>query len=190
MKKRELRNEYLKKRIAFSAADYAARNEAILERVKQHVDFAAVKVLHVFLPFLDRKEVDTRLINEYVSKNFPHVDIVVPKSNFDDITMESYRVDEHMELHETKLGIDEPETGTFVEPGKIDLVIAPLVIFDKKGYRVGYGKGFYDRFLKTCRPDVRTVGLCFFEPVETIDDVNEFDVPMNSCITPEKIWTF
>jgi len=190
MKKRELRKIYLQKRIDLSAAEYAAKNQAILERIKQHADFHTLKTLHVFLPFLNRKEVDTRLINEYVSRNFPHVDIVVPKSNFDDITMESYRVDAHMELHETKLGIDEPETGTRVEPETIDLIIAPLVIFDKKGYRVGYGKGFYDRFLKTCRADVQVIGLCFFEPVDEIDDINEFDMPMSHCITPEKVWTF
>lgn len=189
MNKRELRKTYLQKRLDLSDKQYEQANKAMLERLKQ-TDFTAIKTLHIFLPFLDRREVDTRLINEYVSKNFPHIDIVFPKSNFDDLTMESYRVDEHMSLHETTLGIDEPESGTFVSPEKIDMVIVPLVIFDKRGYRVGYGKGFYDRFLKTCRVDVQVIGLSFFEPVDIIDDINEYDMPMKQCITPEKIWTF
>ena len=76
-----------------------------------------------------------------------------------------------------------------IQNSKIDLVLIPLLCFDKKGYRVGYGKGYYDRFLAECRPDVMKIGLSIFEPVDEISDVDEFDVKMDYCITPNKIWS-
>ena len=73
---------------------------------------------------------------------------------------------------------------------KIDLVIVPLLAFDIKGYRVGYGKGFYDKYFLKTRPNCIKVGLSFFDPVDMISDKNEFDVPLNYCVTPNKIYEF
>lgn len=70
------------------------------------------------------------------------------------------------------------------------MVLIPLLAFDKNGYRVGYGKGFYDRFLAECRPDVVKVGLSVFEPIDEITDLNEFDIKMDFCITPNRVWQF
>ena len=70
------------------------------------------------------------------------------------------------------------------------MVILPLLAFDQQGYRVGYGKGFYDKFLSGCREDCLKVGFSYFEPIETIDDCNEFDVPLDLCITPQNVYVF
>jgi 5-formyltetrahydrofolate cyclo-ligase len=72
-----------------------------------------------------------------------------------------------------------------IDAATIDLVIVPLVCVDKSGHRVGYGKGFYDRFLKQVRTDCVKVGLSYFEPVERIDDVHEGDVRLDFVITPK-----
>jgi 5-formyltetrahydrofolate cyclo-ligase len=66
----------------------------------------------------------------------------------------------------------------------------PLLIFDKQGNRVGYGKGFYDRFLQKCSPNALKVGICLEKPIEQIEDLNEFDVKMDVCITPFGVWRF
>jgi len=55
---------------------------------------------------------------------------------------------------------------------------------------VGYGKGYYDRFLKRCRTDCLKVGLSYFGPVETIPEAHDADIPLDCCITPEVIQTF
>ena len=70
------------------------------------------------------------------------------------------------------------------------MVLVPLLGFDERGHRVGYGKGFYDRFLAECNPKIQKIGLSLFEPVAQIDDTSDFDIPLDACITPNRIWYF
>jgi len=63
-------------------------------------------------------------------------------------------------------------------------VIVPLLAIDKRGHRVGYGKGYYDKLLSQCKPTCMKVGVTLFEPIEEIEDVNEMDVPLDYCLTP------
>ena len=84
----------------------------------------------------------------------------------------------------------EPTDNTEVEPQLLDLIIIPLLAFDEKGYRVGYGKGFYDRFLSRCKPGCIKVGVSWFPPIAAIEDKDEFDVPLDFCITPERVYVF
>ena len=71
-----------------------------------------------------------------------------------------------------------------------DLIIVPLLAVDAQGHRVGYGKGFYDRFLSKCRPDCLKVGLNYFEPDERIVDVGEHDIKLDACVTPTEVFCF
>ena len=89
-----------------------------------------------------------------------------------------------------RFNILEPLNGDVIPPEMLDLIFVPLLAFDRKGFRVGYGRGFYDRYLPACRRDVVKVGFSFFDPVDKIDDINEFDVPLNLCITPTCIYEF
>jgi len=86
--------------------------------------------------------------------------------------------------------IHEPMDGTVTAAGIIDMVFVPMLIFDTRGYRIGYGKGFYDKYLDQCRPDCIKVGFCYFDPVDKIEDTHDFDVPLNLCITPQKVYVF
>jgi 5-formyltetrahydrofolate cyclo-ligase len=106
--------------------------------------------------------------------------------------MSHYLLTKDTVFEENKWKISEPSTVGNLRSSvfSIDLVLIPLLCFDKKGYRVGYGKGYYDRFLTECRPDVLKIGLSIFEPIDEIIDVTEFDIKMNYCITPNKIWSF
>ncbi|MFT7351177.1 MAG: 5-formyltetrahydrofolate cyclo-ligase [Flavobacterium sp.] len=73
---------------------------------------------------------------------------------------------------------------------KIDVVFVPLLAFDLQGNRVGYGKGFYDKFLANCKPTTIKIGISFFEAEEKISDVFAKDVKLDYCITPEKVYSF
>ena len=66
----------------------------------------------------------------------------------------------------------------------------PLLVCDKKGNRIGYGKGFYDNFLADCKPETIKIGLSFFEVENNEFSILETDIPLNFCVTPDKVYTF
>ena len=87
------------------------------------------------------------------------------------------------------LGFLEPVKGSpAASPTILQAVIVPGLAFDKKGFRLGYGAGYYDRFLKRCRPDCKKIGLNFYEPVPKIEDTHDGDVPVDLVITPERLF--
>jgi len=88
------------------------------------------------------------------------------------------------------LGIPEPQNGLTVPPSEIEVVFIPLLAYDKKGHRVGYGKGFYDRFLSKCKPNTLKIGLSLFEPEEKIEGLDATDIPLDYCVTPVKVYEF
>jgi 5-formyltetrahydrofolate cyclo-ligase len=106
--------------------------------------------------------------------------------------MVAYQVQSNDSLVTSALGIQEPdpELCQKVNMADIDLVIIPLLAFDAKGNRVGYGKGFYDRFLQDCQPDTLKIGVCLDEPVQRIDDVEAHDIPLDLCISPTGLHLF
>ena len=69
------------------------------------------------------------------------------------------------------------------------MVFIPLLQADVRGNRLGYGKGFYDRYLALCRPDVIKIGLNFFEPIPIIS-TEETDIPLDYLIIPNRIYEF
>lgn len=73
---------------------------------------------------------------------------------------------------------------------KIEVVFIPLLAYDKNGNRIGYGKGFYDRFLDKCSTETIKIGLSFFDQEQHIIDVSENDVKLNYCVTPKKIYCY
>jgi 5-formyltetrahydrofolate cyclo-ligase len=85
--------------------------------------------------------------------------------------------------------IPEPEGGVQIQDNQIEVVFVPLLAFDIKGHRVGYGKGFYDIFLKNC-PNAIKIGLSFFEAETTLEDQKAYDIPLDYCITPNQIYHF
>ena len=87
-------------------------------------------------------------------------------------------------------GITEPVGGTVVKPTDFDIVLIPLLAFDKNGHRVGYGRGFYDRYLVKCRPDCLKIGISLFDPVDLIEEVESFDIPLDIAICPAKLYDF
>ncbi len=183
MTKAEIRKLYIAKRKQLSQADYDLLNQSLLKQFQQ-LDLSTVEVIHLFLPIHARKEPDTFLIRQWLEVNHPQIGRVFPKADFAHHTMQNFADNESLELAINAFGIPEPITGNLVETTQIDLMLIPLLAFDKQGYRVGYGKGFYDRFIAQCRPDVRLIGLSFFEPVDQIDDLNPFDRKLNECLMP------
>ena len=190
MDKATLRKLYLDKRQKLSRSEYWTLTDALLDEVKCF-NWSGYSLVHVFLPIRNKNEVDTFSILNFFKENFPDLKIVIPRTDFKNLRMENVLFDhEYTILGRNKFDIPEPIHGTIIPADQIDLVFIPLLAYDKLGNRVGYGKGFYDRFLVNCRTNVKKVGLSYFNPVEAIIDLNEFDVKMDACICPGKIWKF
>lgn len=187
MTKAELRKNFQTKRSQLSQASYEALNYQLLGQFKR-LNLAGVSCIHLFLPIHKRKEPDTFLIRNWLAVQHPQIKRVFPKANFANNTMQNYMDNEQLQLAINAFGIPEPVAGNTIDVLQIDMVLVPLLAFDKQGYRVGYGKGFYDRFMAQCRPGTRFVGLSFFEPVDGISDVNEFDLRIHECLLPRGIY--
>jgi len=142
---------------------------------------------HIFLSISEKKEVNT----EYLMHILQGKDksIVVSKADFSTGEMQHFLLQENTFLKTSKYGIPEPVSGIEISPEIIDVVFVPLLAYDVKGNRVGYGKGFYDRFLKKCNPQTQIVGLSYFPPEPEIFIENN-DVPLNFCISPKNILDF
>ena len=104
--------------------------------------------------------------------------------------MSHFLLTDYTKIKKNEYNIPEPVNGLPVPSETIEVVFVPLLAFDIFGNRIGYGKGFYDKFLAECKPETIKIGLSFFEAVKQIDDVFESDVKLDYCVTPEKIYTF
>lgn len=189
MNKTELRKIALKKREQLGEKQGVEMLSKVLEHFSEF-DFSNIKIVHVYLPIKRKHEMDTFKVIDFLRAHKPSLLIVVPRSNFKSLEMENVVYDEHTILEENEYGILEPMNGEVIDDNKIDLVICPLLTFDKRGYRVGYGKGFYDRFLEKCRGDVVKIGLSYFEPEEKIEDINDTDVSLDYVISSSRLWKF
>ena len=189
MTKDQLRKEYKQRRNALSLSAKAAFNQQIFEQLKQF-EWSWYRYVHVYLPMHKFNEPDTAQFVKWLQTFQPQVKLVISKSDFSTGEMHNYLLEENTDLVENNWGILEPLHGELVEEQEIDFVLVPLLIFDERGNRIGYGKGFYDRFLARCRADVESYGISFFEAVQAINDVGEWDVKLSGCVTPSKIYSF
>ncbi|HMJ08572.1 MAG TPA: 5-formyltetrahydrofolate cyclo-ligase [Pyrinomonadaceae bacterium] len=189
MNKAELRKLYLARQKNLSAAERDERSERIAQAFFRDLDLSQVSFLHCFLPIAKFNEVDTANIFKRVWAEFPDIRTLVPRVNFETGIMESVVYSADDELVQNLWGIHEPMHKKTVPAINVDMVIAPGVCFDKRGHRVGYGKGFYDRFLGTCRPDCVKIGVSLFAPVEEISDIHDGDVQLEFVVTPDEILT-
>ena len=186
MKKDELRKIYYQKRLLVDEIQRKKLMEKILQELKKLA--LANKYVSIYLPIERNNEIDTYPIIELIEKMGGK--IVVPKSNFQTGIMTHFLLTKKTRLELNEFDIPEPINEKAVLNSQIDLVLVPLLIFDQFGHRVGYGKGFYDRFLSDCRADAIKIGLCDFSPVEQISPLLSSDIAMDFCVTTDKFYAF
>ncbi|WP_296638306.1 5-formyltetrahydrofolate cyclo-ligase [Polaribacter sp.] len=182
MLKTELRKIFKQKRQDLSFSDTQNLQQNIYQQIYD-LDISSVKIIHVFLTLEKFKEIDTKPIIDYFrSKN---IQIVVSKSNFINNTLTHFYLENDTQIELNKYGIPEPKNAVQAKEIDLDIVFVPLLISDKNNYRVGYGKGFYDRFLSNCRKDCKKIGLNFFTPIRHIADKNQFDISLDLVLYPK-----
>lgn len=181
MKKEELRRLYKLKRKELPVDIIQQYQESIYKQVFQ-LEFSSIKNIHIFLSMENMKEIDTFPIIHFFRKK--QKKIIVSKCNFENNTLSHFLLEENTVLKTNKFGVPEPVNAKEINIKEIDLVFVPMLISDEKKYRVGYGKGFYDRFLSDCKPSIKTIGINFFKPIKKIEDIHKFDVALNQIIYP------
>lgn len=185
MTKNALRNKYnaLRQRLSFQDLD-----ELSLQIANQslHLNIWNFKYYHLFLSIKEKKEINTEYILQII---FGYdAQVVVPKVNGEHL--DHFLLTDSTQLKLNTWNIPEPVEGIHIPPESLDVVFIPLLAFDKLGNRIGYGKGYYDRFLASCKSDIIKVGLSFFPPEDEILDVSSHDIPLNFAVTPKEIFQF
>ena len=196
MTKVELRQEFLTERKALTADEVSRRSLLIAELffnfLAKNKLASEPGILHTFLPIQRKNEVDTWPIIRHVWAAFKHIQVAASVTDVAQGMLSHYLISPEIPLVENRWGIPEPPTQGNQPFFPIDfhIVLVPLLVFNQQGHRVGYGGGYYDRFLADCRPDCLKIGLSLFEPVEQIDDVEETDMALDVCLTPKQIYIF
>ena len=188
MKKDTARKIYLKKRQELSSSELEEYSSRLIQNTIELIKKYELDCIHCFLPIHTKDEINTLPIIQYCWKN--NIKVVVPVSNFEEGVMRNAAFNPDTKTKQTKYNITEPTDPIWIDSDNIDLVITPLLAFDTKGYRVGYGKGFYDRFFASLHKDVKKIGISLFSPCEVVEDINEHDVPLTCCVTPNKNYSF
>ena len=187
--KAEIRKQYKILRSNISSKEKLKLDDLLLLQFQQ-VDCSAFETLFTFWPMAHQIEPNTLLFSSYLRHFVPNLQISYPKSDFDTHEMQAILIDEDTIYKTNEQGITEPKLGEIINPKTIDVTFVPLLVCDKNGFRVGYGKGFYDKFLSACNPNIIKIGFSYFEPIDKIEDTNSFDVPLTYCITPDNIYEF
>jgi 5-formyltetrahydrofolate cyclo-ligase len=187
MLKTELRKKYktLRSDLSMEAID---RLSIDIANKLLKLDIWDASFYHIFLTIEEQKEVNTDYILNILSGKDKH--IVLSKSDFETNIMTHYLLTDNTVIKKNKYNIPEPVDGIEITNNKIEVIFIPLLAFAKNGHRVGYGKGFYDKFLADCKPDTIKIGLSFFEAEDVIGDVFENDVTLDYCVTPERVYEF
>jgi 5-formyltetrahydrofolate cyclo-ligase len=188
MNKEDLRLEYRKKRRELSKEEIRDLSERISKKFESYLEGHQHLVhLHLFLPIDRFHEVDTFPLFYKLQEN--GYLLYTSRVNKAGNNLETLNISSIKGFEADSWGIPVPVGAETDTPDKIQLVLIPLLAYDKNGYRLGYGKGYYDKYLASLGREVLKVGLSFFGPEERIP-VEPHDIPLDFCITPSKVFYF
>ena len=185
MNKIEARKKYLDLRKKLDNVQIISKSISISNNL-QDLPIWEHNFYHIYLPIKEKNEVDTMPIINILNNKKKKV--LIPKSDFNNTTMKSFLLNDNTVLKKNNYDITEPiNNEEFL--GRIDVIFIPLVAYDLIGNRVGYGKGFYDKFLRNQNNKILRVGLSFFNPEKRIK-IDEHDENLDFCVTPNRIFSF
>lgn len=192
MNKDQLRQIYKQKRLGLSGTLVKQLDEQLLAGL-QSLDYSRISFIHVYRAIHRLNEYDTQTYIAWLRRIYPAINIVISKSYFETGMMRHFILSDRAIIADNKWGIPEPindDELIEVMPVELDAVLIPLLVCDRYGNRLGYGKGFYDRFLKDCRQDVSKVGVAYFGPIDKRIPVDEWDIPLEKLVCPDGIVDF
>jgi 5-formyltetrahydrofolate cyclo-ligase len=182
-----LRKKYRELRAQLSASEIDNKSLEIANQLLK-LKIWDKKYYHLYFSIKRLFEIQTEYIFQILMGK--DKEIVISKSDFETASMQHFLLTDNTKIKINAWGIPEPENGLMVPVEMIDVVFVPVLAYDIQGNRVGYGKGFYDRFLSDCRPDVLKIGLSFYEPECEIIISNSEDVKLDLVVTDQSVFWF
>lgn len=187
MFKDEARKSLLQKRQNLSLIECVKWDDLLLIQL-QRLDWSNTQVIGSFYPIEKHNEPNTILLTSYLQQFIPGLIIAYPVIDPTSKTMQFFQASE--ELHRNPWGIYEPTKQNLIPSSAIDTFLVPLLGFDLNGHRIGFGKGYYDKYFSKCLHMHTRVGISYFDPIPNLIDTHEFDVPLTHCITPWNSYEF
>ena len=185
--KKNIRRKMLIERREMSSAEVSDLSSVIINKLKKLPIYKASRSVMLYLSF--ENEIDSAEIVKDCFKDGKRV--IVPFCDNSDMSITPTEIkDRNTDLHISKMGYAQPKRELLnpVDVSDIDLIILPGIAFDRKGYRVGFGAGYYDRFLGQVNFSIPTIGLAYdFQIIDSFIEVEAYDIPIDYVMTEERI---
>lgn len=186
--KASIRTELLARRLSLKKEDLQLMQSSMLEHFKR-VLLPELESVHYYRPLAKRNEPDPSSMVKWLTDQQPKLVTAVPLIVGTN-DMVHIQVNDETQWVPGPFGIAEPQSGDQIDPAAFDLVFVPLLGFDKSGNRIGYGKGFYDKFLSECRINAIKIGLSFLDTIDLSFEPDPWDIRLDYVITPDKLYKF
>ena len=185
MTKKFLRKIYKDKRTNIHISQFQELCKCIFDNLLK-LSIWDKDIYHIYLSIKSKNEVNTNdIITFMLNKNKR---VIVPKILNNNLI--NFEIDQNTKFTKNKLGIREPVGKLSFDESLIEIIIVPLLVFDKSGHRVGYGGGFYDKLMSNINNNAIKIGLSLFDPVDKISDINQKDIPLNYVVTHSRTYYF
>lgn len=182
-RKEKIRKALLQERENIPEEYFRWASDKIIASLLQLQEIQSAEVIHIYVSMNARREVNTHGIIKKMLASGKKV--VVPVTNFENGTLKHVQLMDFDDLKANEWGVLEPVSELEVDVEEIEVVVVPMVGGDEQCNRMGYGKGFYDRFLQ--KVEYPKIGLLFEKTLRKVIPTEKFDIPLDKLITEERV---
>lgn len=186
--KRIVRKQILEQRNSLSSDEINSKSRQVFLKISSEIQYNSAKTIMSFMSFGSEINMDD-FNNDIIEKNGY---VIIPRVNNKTKVMDLYKITDFNNFELSKYGILEPnpKNYTAIDPTELDLILCPGVVFDRQGYRIGYGGGFYDKLLSKITSECALYGVGF--NLQLIDEVprESFDKQLDRLYTEENNYLF
>ena len=183
LRKREIRKILVRRRLSIPDQLREEKNHLIFERLLEIPELKNAKTVHLYIPINGKKEVDTWPVISYFLG--AHKKVIVPVMEFNSVVLHHVYLEDIDDLKPNKWGVEEPEQRFPADIDALDIVLVPMIGGDTKGNRIGYGKGYYDSFLKQTK--AVKIGLLYEECLVDEIPVESHDIRLDIMVTDKQV---
>ena len=182
--KKILRNKILSRRDSLNIKEKESIDNSIFNKLISTDLYKKSKSIFIYLSF--GTEIDTKKI---INRAFQDKkEVYIPKIYKKDKSMKAIRLNSFEDLNKNSMGILEPiDDSDYINKEEIDLIIVPGVVFDLNGNRIGYGGGYYDRYLEDIKKVSNKVALAYDLQIVDFIDPEAHDISVDYIITNTKV---